>query len=44
MKTFYGNYGLALFNSQEIPCKNAHEDFIVLIYTNFDSFANIYLI
>ena len=34
----------ALFNFQRILCKMESEEVSVLIWTNFDSFANKYLI
>ena len=48
-KTFYEKYGLKtsyrpFFNFQRILCKNDSEEVCVLIWTNFDSFANLYLI
>ena len=33
-----------LFNFQKILCKKESEELCVLIWTNFDSFANTYLI
>ena len=35
---------LAFFNFQRILCKLEPEEVCVLIWTNFDSFANTYLI
>ena len=34
----------AIFNFQGILCKKEAEEVCVLIWTNFDSFANTYLI
>ena len=38
-----GNYFQALFNFQGILCKKESEEVSVLIWTDFESFANAYL-
>ena len=38
-----GNWFQALFNFQRILCKKESEEASVLIWKNFDSFANKYL-
>ena len=44
MKMWPGNLFQTLFNFQGILCKKESEEVSVLIWTNFDSFANTYLI
>ena len=39
-----GNYFQALFDFQAILCKKESEEVSVLIWTDFDSFDNMYLI
>ena len=38
-----GNYFQTLLNFQRILCKMESEEVYVLVWTNFDNFANTYL-
>ena len=44
MKIWSGNYFLVLLNFQRIFCQMESEEFYMVIWANFDSFTNTYLI